>query len=585
MNIINNTGVINSSCAFGELCVSIPDGADVVIGQICYLTVSLTADSNLISSIDSISIETDTKYMTVENIPYWKISEDKNYGSAIALLHINNNLSSEISIKYTIHAMSSSGYISEIKPLEINYTTKKVEPTSFVSLTTKNEYIEPPTEDNSVGTGSSYIKYYGKLLDNNQKPLRNTQIIVSSEQPNKIFSHDNEKALVNIGTEPENGKMSQKIITQSQSNFDFFAINSDINGNIKFRVYPIRDTSVRIDFNTQILNVTSVSYAASIYIFNAISNSPFGSSPPIILGMEDGKIKKIPEAKGIEVHVSPYPRYLDTDSLIFFIQGFDPDDNPIQLKPIYNLDGISNLEENPFYFTYDQIPLNKPMKIYYLVAPENQEYSYSMAEMFTYIGEQGDHPIRDKDRIYDKVKVYSSFVTLPIKVYSEEGDIYNIMYEIYESDGVNLDTISHKRKYGQSAKGVVGLYVVIMGTNEKDNKKLPPLGSQGKLTVRVETETSRNTHNSYSFQLPSTPDPGRSTGYCVVNIPYCDVNRAGPSFTQGAGVVVFEYYIEENDGSRKYSKKWRTKIDTVLPNQSDDDPDGCDPLPDNSSYF
>ncbi|WP_340620273.1 hypothetical protein [Xenorhabdus siamensis] len=577
MSTINNIRITDSPCKFGELCVSIPDGADVVIGQICYLTVSLTADPNLISHIDNISIEADKRYVTVENKPFWKISEDKSSGSTIILLHINNNLPEGSSIRYIINATSSNSYINEIKPLEIKYTAKKVQPTSFISLSTQNEYIEPPTEDNPVGIGNSYIKYSGKLLDHNNNPLRNTQIIISSEQPGKIFSHDEDKALVNIGTEPEDGQLSQKIITHRQNDFDFFTINSDINGDIKFRIYPIRDTSVRIDFDTQILNVTSVNYAASIYIFNAINNSIFGPNAPTILGIKDGKIEKIPETEGVKVYVTPYPGYQDTDSLIFFIQGFNPNDNPIQLKPIYNLNGIFNLEENPFSFTYDQIPLNKPMKLYYLIAPKNKEYSYSMTEMFTYIGEQNDSP---KVRIYDKVKVYSSRATPPIDVYSET-DIYSDPYEILEFDGVNLDTISHKRKHGQSAKGVVGLYVVIMGTSEKDNKTLPQLGSKGSLTVRVETQTSRNTHNSYPIQLPLIPDPGKSTGHCTIGILYCDVNRAGPSFTQGAGTLVFEYYIEENDGSRKYSKKWRTKIDTVLPNQSNDDPDGCDPLPDN----
>ncbi|MBE8595835.1 hypothetical protein [Xenorhabdus sp. BG5] len=567
MIIINNTEVIDNSCTSGELCVSIPNGADVIIGQTCYLTVSLTADSNLISSIDSISIEADKNYLTVENKNNWTVSENKNSGSAVVLLHINSNLPSDMSIKYTVHAMSSTGYINEIKSLEIEYTTKKVDPTSLIALTANNEYIEPPTEDNPVGTGNSYVTYTGKLLDHNNNPLRNTQILVSSEQPGKIFSHDQNKTLVNIGTEPKDGELSQKIITHSQSSLDFFAINSDIHGNIKFRVYPVRDTSVRIDFDTQILNLTPVNYAASIYVFNAIRSSLFGPNAPRISGIKNGKIEKISDAKGIEVHVASYPGGKDTDSLIFFMQGFNQNDKPIQLKPIYRIDNIASLDTIPFYFTYDQLPLNKPMKLYYLIAPENQEYSYSMTEMFTYIGEQKDS---SNNEVYDKVKVYTSHATLPIDVYSEVN-------ETVEWHGIILSMINRNKKPGQSAKGVTGLYVVIMGTNDQNNKNLPQLGSTGYLNVYIKTPTSRNTHKSYQFSL-STADSGKQTGHVVVNIPYCDINRAGPSFSKGLGTLSFDYYIENSDGSKTYSKKWTTQINTVLPNQAHDDNDGCDPL-------
>ncbi|MBC8950495.1 MULTISPECIES: hypothetical protein [Xenorhabdus] len=567
MSIINNTELIDNTCAFGELCVSIPNRADVIIGQTCYLTVSLTADSNLISSIDSISIEADKNYLTVENRNNWAVSENKNFGSAVVLLHINNNLPSDTLIKYTVHAMSSTGYINGIKSLEIEYTTKKVDPTSFIALTANNEYIEPPTKDNPVGTGSSYVTYSGILLDYNNNPLRNIQVLVSSEHPGKIFSHDQSKTLVNIGTEPEDGKLSQKIMTHSQSSFDFFAINSDTHGNIKFRVYPVRDTSVRIDFDTQILNVTSVNYSASIYVFNAIRSSSFGPTAPKISGIQNGKVEKIPGAKGIEVHVSSYPGGKDTDSLIFFMQGFNQKDKPIQLKPIYRLDNITSLDTIPLYFTYDQLPLNKPMKFYYLVAPENQEYSYSMTEMFTYIGEQNDSSNED---VYDKVKVYTSRATLPIDVYSEEN-------ETFEWHGIILSMINSNKKPGKNAKGVTGLYVVIMGTNDQNNKNLPQLGSKGYLNVYIKTPTSRNTHKSYQFSL-STADSGKQTGHVIVNIPYCDINRAGPSFSKGLGTLSFDYYIENSDGSKTYSKKWTAKINTVLPNQAHDNNDGCDPL-------
>ncbi|MBC8953525.1 hypothetical protein [Xenorhabdus sp. PB62.4] len=567
----NNIEMINSLCSYGELCVSIPDRADVIIGQTCYLTVSLAADPNLISSINNISIESNKEHIIVQELHDWKISENKNTGSAVFYLKISDSLLPETSINYTVHAISDSNYTHEIKSLNISYTTKKVKPESFISLSTtnNNEYIEPPTEDNPVGTGNSYITYYGKVLDYNGSPLKNTQILISSELPGKIFPHGQGEELVHIGTEPNKGEISQRIITHSQSSFDFFTVNSDLNGNISFRVYPIKNISVRVDFDTQILNLTPTNYAASAYIFNATRNSLFGPNAPKISGMQDGKIEKTSGKKGMEVHVASYPGYNNTDSLIFFMQGFEQNDNPIQLNPIYHLEDIENIEETPLYFTYEQLPLNKPMKLYYLVAPQSQEYSYSMTRMFTYIGEQNNS---SNDRIYNKVKVYTSHATPPINVYSDEN-------ETYEWHGIILSMINQKRKPAQSAKDIAGLYVVITGTSEQNNKSLPPLGSTGYLNVYIKTTTSRNTHNSYKFSLPPANDSGRKTDHFTVSIPYCDINRAGPSFSNGLGTISFDYYIENSDGSKTYSKKWSTRINTVLPNQASDDNDGCDSLP------
>ncbi|MDX8000293.1 hypothetical protein FE394_14075 [Xenorhabdus sp. Reich] len=561
----NNIKEINSLCLPGEFCVSIPNGADVAIGQTCYLTVSLIADPNVISNISGISIETNKNHIIEQRLHDWKLSDTKNFGSSVFLLKINDKLLPETSISYTIYAISGNSHYNKISPLKINYTTKKIKSDSLIKLNTinNNEYIEPPKENNPAGTGMSYITYYSKALDYNGKPLRNTQVIVSSELSGQIYPHGQGKELVHIGTEPSQGGISQKITTQSESNFDFFTINSDVNGDIKFRVYPIKDTSVRIDFDTQILNVTATNYAASIYIFNAERNSPFGPNAPKISGIANGKIEKLPGTKVMEVYVDSYPGWKNTDSLIFFMQGFEQYDRPIQLNPIYNLGNIENLDTTPMYFSYDQLLINKSMKIYYLIAPESQEYRYSMTRIFTYIGE-GDS---SNDETYDKVKVYTSYATIPINVYNNEN-------ETFEWHGIILSMINQKTKSGKDAEG---LYVVIMGTNDTNNKDLPPLGSSGHINVYVKTPTSRNTHVSYPFQLPSVTDSGKQTGHVLITIPYCDINRAGPSFSGELGSLTFDYYTENSDGSKTYGKKWSTKINTVLPNQ--DDNDGCDPLP------
>lgn len=557
MNIKDDKIELLTPCIPEKFCVSIPDGSDIIIGQYVYITVTLTADPKIIGNIQSISIESDPTIVEVEKHIAWTPTQDKTKGRAIFLLKINKGISPEKPVNYIVHAHSSSGSaIQEVSPLNITYTAKQFSFDSTILLDYDKNYLVTPTTDNNIDNpNSEYALVSATITGTDGNPLKNVAVTISTSQSSKldlvIFSTDN--------------KVPQVITPQTYNELNFITVYSDSEGEIKFRIYPIQYTQTRLDLKTAIFNVTGFTKAYTLYIINSPHNVPSVLDAPMIKEMGEGNIIKRDSASSSEyfhVQIPPYNGTYFTDGILFFIKtGLN--NKPKLLEPI----SLVNNPNQIFKLLYSDLPINKRVDFYYLIAPIEGNIKKSYPITVKYISNDSSN-----DKIYDKVKVYTSYATPPINVYSDEN-------ETYEWHGIILSMINQKRKPTQSAKDVAGLYVVIMGTSEKNNKNLPLLGSTGYLNVYIKTPTSRNTHNSYKFLLPPADDSGRKTDHFTVTIPYCDINRAGPSFSKGLGSISFDYYIENSDGSKTYSKTWSTPINTVLPNQTDDDNDGCDPLP------
>ncbi|MDC9606231.1 hypothetical protein [Xenorhabdus griffiniae] len=559
MNIENNMIKLSVPCLPGKLCVSIPDNSDIIIGQSVYLTVSLIADPKIIENIQSISIKNDPIVIEVMRHVDWTPTKDKTGGSAIFLLNVKSNILPEKLINYSVHAVSNSGLdVPEVTSLNITYTAKTFSPYKTISLEHNKNYLVTPTIDNNIDDPSSeYILMSSIITGDDGEPLKNVAVTISSSQPKKL----------NLVVFATDDKSPQPIALQSYNKIDFITVYSDSKGEIRFRIYPIKYTQIRLDLTTAILNVTGFTQAYTLYVINSPHNLPFELGSPTIQEMGEGNIIKqdlTSSSKYFHAQIPAYQPIYATDGILFFIRSGSHDE-PKLLEPIYKVNNVNELTGKAFSLSYSDLPINERGEFYYLISPIEGRVRKSYPITLEYVGNDSSN-----NKVYDKVKVYTSHATLPIDVYSEVN-------ETFEWHGIILSMINRNKKPGQSAKGVTGLYVVIMGTNDQNNKNLPQLGSTGYLNVYIKTPTSRNTHKSYQFSL-STADSGKQTGHVVVNIPYCDINRAGPSFSKGLGTLSFDYYIENSDGSKTYSKKWTTQINTVLPNQAHDDNDGCDPL-------
>ncbi|PHM64548.1 hypothetical protein Xsto_02822 [Xenorhabdus stockiae] len=124
MNIDNNIVLSEKKEESSPITVSIPDGADVIVGQHIYLVV--TVKSPQVKSIKSITIDVPNNNIVVKKKEDWKLIDDTS-GKAIFTLEVDDKLSSNTSISYTVHAYTDKNVdVEGIAPLIVNYTTKKV---------------------------------------------------------------------------------------------------------------------------------------------------------------------------------------------------------------------------------------------------------------------------------------------------------------------------------------------------------------------------------------------------------------------------------------------------------------------------
>ncbi|MBD2816000.1 hypothetical protein ID850_14800 [Xenorhabdus sp. Flor] len=553
---------------------TIPDQSDIVIGQYSYITIIISGQEQKLRNIKDITIEFTPD---IANLVTWKVEEQWEYagtkGDIGIRLAIDKTLDEQQhkEISYTVNLwLDKAGTkpVANYTPKKFTYKVKRINSDTAIVLLTDNEYIQPPATDNPVGTGKIFITYSGQLIDNQKKPLINTQVVVASSLSNQIYSDNPDKILVNIGTAPDSGN-SVQILTHRDRGIDYFTVNSDKNGYIKFRVYPKKNISARIDFMTGILNVTSISYAASAYIFyNTNPNfPPLGPQSPNIFNVtQTGALYKMPGSKGMSVGIEPYGGYQKTDSLIFFIQGFEENDKPIQLKPVYEFNTISTLDGYPFIFTYDQLPLDRMMKLYYLVAPISKDALYSLSSEFMYLGEKSDDDDGDNG-VYKKVEVYSSYSPYPFSIKNAHDND-----RMYDNRLVTLDTINQyiKRNTTITNKTPTGLYVAIkIAKNEKEEAAgYPTLGSTCILMIDINSATRMETKSYPPIQLTNNTDY-----YQIIPIPYCDLTRA-QGWKDGVLAKLSFYYSIEDEGATRQSKTWKATIGTAN-TASDIDDDGC----------
>ncbi|WP_446470879.1 hypothetical protein [Xenorhabdus stockiae] len=368
MNIDNNIVLSEKTEELSPITVSIPDGADVIVGQHIYLVV--TVKSPQVKSIKSISIEDPKKNISVlEVVEDWKLINDTS-GKAIFMLEVDDQLSPNKAVGYTVHAYSDKNEdVHGIEPLMINYKTKKINEWNFVSLKTDMEIIEIPV-GSTYNPNGKYILYSGMVVDENNNPLKNTQIIVSSAN-----YPGGELEMLYITTDPSSGKSPEIVKIQKREKFsNFFVINSDENGNVGFRIYPKRLT-LRIEFIVEILGMNFAIPIGFAYVISASDSNPSVPPPQIIGILPGGIIKKETGVKDLILTVPKYSYPAGGDVIIFLIK--DENNKLTQLSPTYFVKDNSKEGNYNARISYEKIPFNKKLMFYYLVIRLGGDSMYS----------------------------------------------------------------------------------------------------------------------------------------------------------------------------------------------------------------
>ncbi|PHM63838.1 hypothetical protein [Xenorhabdus ishibashii] len=545
--------------------VSLGDGSTVFNGQSIYLEVTIKADPSTLREISTIKIEDASN--SIHQIiykPFYIVSVgQENYGSSILLLTVDrNNSITDIPFKVVAYKIDGKSTVNNVDPLPVSYKVSKNLPQEIITLKTDNEFIRLPKTDNPI-TGKYYNIYEGIVNDINNNPIKNTQVIISTRRDQ--LSPGSE--IINITHEPKVGDVNPITPITPIGKGDhryFITLNSDENGKIKFRAYPQKGKPARIDFLASIQNLTRDTYTASMCIFPDNSQNRQLDSPFINEIEEGGILKKLLGRTHFNVEINPYDGAYGTDVLAFFTE-YDGTDRKTLLSPTYRTGDIDKLEDTPFPFTYDQLEPNKLGGLYYMVISQEGEARYSQSFNVKYVQDE-DSPSGNKNAVYDKVTVYSTYADFPIKPSNRSGTVS-------ESSAVIFDLISQGLVFGEGKdnSNSAGLYVLIEAAGTSTIKNLPQPNQNGKVKVSIKSSKGL-VSKEYNFDLNNLKQDG-TIKYKIVTIPFCFLKGILPIDGYNPSRLYIDYYIitDPVTGEKTHSKTWKVDINTMDPNEYDDD--------------
>ncbi|MDC9595700.1 hypothetical protein [Xenorhabdus anantnagensis] len=546
--------------------ISLEDGSTVLNGQSIYLEITIKADPSTLRDISKIKIEgASNSIHHIIYTPFYKvITATENYGVSILLLTVENN-NSLTEIPFKVVAYKENGQqVNNVDPLPVSYKVHKNPPQEIITLKTENEFIKLPDTNNPItGKKSIYNIYEGVVSDIHNNPIKKAQVIISTQRDQ--LSPGSE--IINITHEPEVSGVNPITPITPIGKGDhryFITLNSDENGKIKFRAYPQKGKPARIDFLASIQNLTRDTYTTSMCIFPDNSHDRQLDNPFINEMEEGGILKKLFGRTHFNVEINPYDDAYGTDVLAFFTE-YDGTDKKTLLSPTYRTGDIDKIEDIPFPFTYDQLEPNKLGGLYYMVISQEGEPRYSQSLNVKYIQDE-DSPDGNKNEVYDKVTVYSTYADLPIKPSDINGTVS-------KSSAVIFDLISQGLVFGEDKNNSnsAGLYVLIEAAGNSTIENLPQPNQSGK--VRVSIKSSKGlVSKEYDFDLKNLKQDGK-VKYQVVTIPFCFLKGILPIDGYNPSRLYIDYYIikDAETGEKIYSKIWEVDINTMDPNEYDDD--------------
>ncbi|WP_446470348.1 hypothetical protein [Xenorhabdus stockiae] len=543
-----------SSAIFDDppISLSLKSDSTVVSGQNVYLIVTVKSDMLSEGDIYRIKIRDQNNKVTLAGITSEFKIIDKSYGQEKLFLNISKELLQGDKVNFSVHVVNMLGNdVPGIPFLPVTYNVNKVSESSIIKLNTEHEFFPMIFKDNPVGKPhSKYNLYLGKVTDISGMPLIHSQIMVST-----VTSGQLTLPLIYITTDSDKEESVSLVDIDRVSNFDFFTVKSDERGHIKFRVYPIQNTEVRVDFMTQIFNATISSYVSSIFIFRKESDSINKLDRPFIDGIQpDGILKKTPGSEFFNATIPSYNGVSASDAIVFFTE--DSEKNKIkQLFPTYTVG--DNIDGRKFPIDYEQLEPNKVLGFYYMVIPKNRSPNYSQSLGIKYVNDSF-HPDENKKRSYNKVSVYNSYAN-----YNKDRLLNNSEYYwCAENDYITWSNIENYVNNGN-----VELYLKVIGTLDDNDKKHPRAGDYIYLNVYIESK-SKNCMHTYKYQLSSIPDE-RKGKLCttVIKLLHPELDDISPYSDERSAWVYFEYYTaDEYTGERNYSFYWQSMIDTFTGN-------------------
>ncbi|MDE9429763.1 hypothetical protein [Xenorhabdus bovienii] len=336
---------------------------------------------------------------------------------------------------------------------------------------------------------------------------------------------------------------TKEINVVQQGGIEGFFVETDRSGNILFFIYPFKAESVRMKLFSQVIGSTDPVIAKDIiYIANNIpENMQADFIQPEIFDYSYGDLKS-PGKKDFMVKIVPYNNVANGDSILFFV-------NNQYTRHSIQIHDESDLGSYSIPLPYAIFLENKLSRFFYVVirASGDMVASKSQTLDILYKGNEYNEPWTDVDRIYESCKVYSSY-----------GVFDNSLIEQY--DLISNNTIS---KYLENPNHE-GLFIQVIGTNDPNDTKKVPLGSQVTLNLYINSKTEIVT-KSYTKEMSNFPDTqGGNTAILTFGISH-EVLKYKEAYVDKPAKVFFDYQIgSDSDHDATYGKIWPGYIDTNL---------------------
>lgn len=503
--------------------LSLPSGSSVIIGQQLAITVTLTSDI-------SISPKTDF-YLSNNTAIIYIDSSNIKLGNGFGLFIVNLQVSPEVndgdSITFDI---GSSDY--NFPTIPIQYTARTLDHNSLI-LKWDSHYIQVPHNKNIPPKGK-FVRATAFVKDENQKSIPNLSVVISA---NSIFSLEK----VNFYKSDN----INKIDVLSFNNDNEMILNTDKKGRLILHVYPKESQALILSLYTEVYGVSGqIESEGGLQIID--KNTPDDNdklAAPRIDGFNGGELNNEGQTTFL-VKVEKYNDCRRGDVIHFSVNGKYND-------YYYTVEDINNLGDYKIPLPYSIFPIDMTIEFAYTVSHNNSNILYSKSLELTYSGEPWPAPT-----YYDKCVVYSSF---------GHDDQNNIIQEFpttecigfNENNVVNCYNISNYYKNKHSE----GLFVLITGTNDPDDKTKPPLGSKIYLKLNI-TANYRSPHKTYPGKIPETPGPDGKTAVGVISIPYNILNGCGQYEDCHAGLIQFDYQATSDNGTIQ-AKSWKGRISTA----------------------
>jgi hypothetical protein len=526
--------------------ISVPNNADVIIGQSFYLYITVFFNGDLPSDFDigldaisGMKLYSITKAIPVDD------PEIKNAMRAVAYINIDNSLKSGDEVSYKVNVPDI--YISEIQ-----YTANSISKKS-IELSVDKYICELPESETNINDGNkNFITYTTILKNNNGHVLKNTPIQILSAIEDDLIRK------VIITTNPNDGFPNPvRIYPKNYDNNVFIPINSDLSGKVSFRVYPVKDQPITLRLGSELPGLEIYYTAPYTYMLSPKPVDPNEYlSYPIISNLTNSELHATGSDYTFSVNIEPYTYSYNNDSIIFFIDD----------KPVLPIDIITypNPDNYNFNLYYDIFPRNKEVSFRYVIAHISGNTQYSHSLPITYVGGGDNIPSKDIKRVFDMPMVYKSYANpYSSPPLNKDDDDYIIRCG-------SIMNSSFIKNYQEN--GGYGLFVKIIGTNDLTDDNKPKFGEKINLTMYINGDYSdivsfndvyKQVRKSYSCVISDEPDyPGGKTSTTVIGIKHNLVVNLADSPVYGMPMIYFEYYID-NDGMRKYSNYYYSQIETI----------------------